>query len=115
MKILNLVLIAVIALLGIAAGVAKVMGAPEEVQFLEGFGFNSMLIVLYGLTQIVGGVLLAIPKTLKLGAIITILGFSFSTALISISGNYAFALASLLPIIITVFILWQSNKFIFNK
>lgn len=110
MKILNIVLVAMIALLSIAAGVAKVIESPQEVQFLQGFGFNSMLIIAYGVVQIVGGILLAIPKTIKLGAIIIMLAFALSTLLIFIGGYTMYALASLLPIVLTGFIFWQSSK-----
>ena len=110
MKILNIVLIIVIVLLSIAAGIAKVMGAPQEVEFLQSFGFNSMLIMVYGVVQIVGGALLAVPKTIKVGAIITILAFLLSSVLIFISGNLIFGLVSLLPVLITGVIYWQSTK-----
>ena len=35
-KIVNVLLIALVALLSIAAGVAKVLEAPQEVEFLKG-------------------------------------------------------------------------------
>ncbi|NMP31529.1 lipase maturation factor family protein [Thalassotalea sp. M1531] len=110
MKIVKLILTLLIALLSIAAGVAKVMAVPEEVQFLNSFGFNAMLIMIYGVIQIIGGVLFAIPKTIKWGAAIIIVGFCISTVLIILDGNYVFALTSLLPIVLAVFVLWQSNS-----
>ena len=110
MKILNIVLIIVIVLLSIAAGIAKVMEAPQEVEFLQSFGFSRMLIMVYGVVQIIGGVLLAFLKTIKLGAIITILAFLLSSVLIFISGNLIFGLVSLLPVLLTCVIFWQSNK-----
>jgi hypothetical protein len=109
-KIVNVLLIALVALLSIAAGVAKVLEVPQELEFLKGFGFSLELIIFYGLFQILGGALLAIPKTLKLGAIITTLSFTLSTVLIFIGGNLTFGLASLLPIIFTNIIYWQSVK-----
>ncbi|TLU61354.1 hypothetical protein FE810_15190 [Thalassotalea litorea] len=115
MKILHLALIVIITLLAIAAGMAKLLGSPQEVQFLKGFGFNSLLIMIYGLVQVTGGVLLVIPKTLKLGATITVFAFSLSCILIAVSGNYAFFLISILPIAITAFIFWQSSKFAHDK
>ncbi|NRA84409.1 MAG: hypothetical protein HRU22_11760 [Gammaproteobacteria bacterium] len=115
MKILNYILIALIALLSIAAGAAKVMELPQEVQFLQSFGFSSLLIITYGLVQIAGGGLLAFPKTLKWGAIIIILAFALSTVLIFVGGNFVFGLASMLPIIIAGIILWLSRKVTHNE
>jgi hypothetical protein len=114
-KILHFVLIAIIALLSIAAGVAKILESPQEIQFLKGFGFNSTVILTYGLVQVIGGVLLAIPKTLKLGSIFTGFAFTLASILIILSGNYVFSLISLLPVVITVFIFWQSSQFTHNK
>lgn len=110
MKILNIVLVVLITLLSIAAGIAKVMEMPQEVQFLNQFGFNSTLVIAYGLVQILGGVLLAVPKTLKLGAIITVLAFSLSTILLFVSGDFIFGLVSLIPIVLTSIIFWQSTQ-----
>lgn len=98
MKIVNMVLITIIALLSIAAGVAKVMAVPEEVQFLESFGFSVTLISAYGLCQILGGFLFALPKTRIVGAVITIAAFALSTVLIFISGNLTFGVVSIVPI-----------------
>jgi hypothetical protein len=109
-KILNIILVALITLLSIAAGVAKVLESPQEVEFLQGFGFTPLPIITFGLVQIVGGVLLAAPKTKKLGAIITILAFGVSTLLIFISGNSMFGLASMVPILLICVILWHSSK-----
>lgn len=100
MKILNVVLVVLVALLSVAAGAAKVMLAPQEVEFLQSFGFTPSLIIGYGVVQVVGGTLLAIPKLRKVGAIVTALAFGVSTILIFIAGNAVFGLISLLPIIL---------------
>jgi len=40
LKILNILIISVVALLSIAAGLAKVMQAEQEMQFLQSFGLS---------------------------------------------------------------------------
>lgn len=115
MKILNMISITLIALLSVAAGFAKVMGAPQEVAFLQSFGFTSMLIIAYGSVQIAGGILLAIPNTKKLGAMIAMLAFGLSTVLIFISGNLMFGFISLFPILLACFIFWQSSRIALNE
>jgi len=54
-KIVNLLLVAVLALLSIAAGFAKVMQTPQEMEFLQSLGLSSVLILVFGSIQIVGG------------------------------------------------------------
>ena len=56
MKIVNILIIAIIALLSIAAGLAKVMQTQQELEFLQGVGLSSALIVAFGLVQISGGI-----------------------------------------------------------
>jgi hypothetical protein len=75
LKFVNVFIVAAIALLSIAAGLAKVMHSPQEMEFLQGLGLSSFLIMVFGLVQITGGVLIA-PKTTRLpGAILVALRF----------------------------------------
>ena len=115
MKILNMIAVTLIALLSVAAGFAKVMGTPQEVAFLQSFGFTTMLIFAYGSVQIAGGILLAMPNTKKLGAMIAMLAFGLSTVLIFMSGNLMFGVISLFPIVLTCFIFWQSSQAVHSE
>lgn len=108
MKIVNIIIIAVVALLSIAAGLAKVMQSPQEMEFLQGLGLSSVLIVIFGLVQIVGGVLLAPKKTRMVGAVMVTLGFVVSTVLIFIAGNVAFGLFSLIPAALAGMIVYRN-------
>lgn len=111
MKILTITLIAVVSLLSIAAGMAKLMAVPEEVEFLRQFGFNSVAITLYGVIQVLAGLLLSIPKSRMMGVATTIVAFGLSTVLIFVSGNYIFGLVSLIPIALVVVIAIRSVKY----
>lgn len=110
MKALTMVLVVLITLLSIAAGAAKVLQAPQEVAFLQSFGLSSPLIIAYGLVQLTGGILLAIPKTRKHGALVTISAFGLSSVFIFISGNYMFGVVSLIPVLLTGLIVRLSDQ-----
>jgi len=110
MKIVNILIIAIIALLSIAAGLAKLMQAPAEMEFLQGLGLSSGLIMAFGLVQVVGGVLLAIKKTRMPGAILVTLAFAVSTILIFIGGNTVFGLFSILPVALAGLIIYQASR-----
>ena len=110
MKIVNILIIAIIALLSIAAGLAKVMQTQQEVEFLQGVGFSSALIVAFGLVQISGGILLVPRKTRMLGAVLATSALIVSTVLIFIGGNLAFGLVSILPIALACVIIYQSAR-----
>jgi hypothetical protein len=114
-KIVNILIIAIIALLSIAAGLAKVMQTQQELEFLQGVGLSSALIVAFGLVQISGGVLLVLKKTRMLGAVLATSALVVSTVLIFIGGNLAFGLVSILPIALACVIIYQSARTTHNK
>jgi hypothetical protein len=114
-KIINLLIVVIIALLSIAAGLAKVMQTQQEMEFLQGLGLNSFLIVGFGLVQIIGGVLLVPKKTRMPGAILVALALVVSTALIFIGGNFAFGLFSVIPIALAGVIIYQTARITHNK
>lgn len=106
MKIVKIILIAVIALLSVAAGLAKVMKVPDEVAFLAGQGLSEMMILVFGAVQILGGVLTAIPQTRLFGTVVVLIGFLLSAVLVFLSGNLAFGLISLLPTLVSVWVIY---------
>lgn len=110
MKIVNILIIALMVLLSIAAGMAKVMQVPQEVAFLQGVGLSTTLIVVFGLVQVLGGIGLVLPKTRIYGAVLSALAFTVSTVLIFIGGNLSFGLFSILPIVLIGVIIDQSIK-----
>ena len=110
MKLIHAVLIAIVALLSGAAGAAKVFAVPEEVQFLSGFGLNSIMIMLYGLIQIVGALFLFPAKLRLVGVYIVIAGFALSSIFIFASGNISFGLISIVPIIMASVIAVKITK-----
>lgn len=115
MKILQMVLIGLIVLLSIAAGSAKVMNAPQEVEFLKSFGFSDVLILIYGVVQITSGLLLAWPKTRNVGVVATSLAFMLSSSLIFIKGDLIFGFISLIPIAISGYIYLYSAQLLLTK
>jgi hypothetical protein len=110
MKIVINILIGLISLLALAAGVAKVMKAPEEVAFLQSFGLSELLIMVYGAVQMFGAILFAVPKARTVGALITMLAFGVSSILILASGNMLFGAVSLIPLALIVLVTWYTSK-----
>ena len=106
-KIVNILIIAIIVLLSIAAGLAKVMQTPQEMEFLQGLGLSSALIIAFGLVQIAGGVLLVPKKTRLLGAVLATSALVLSTVLIFVGSNLVFGLVSILPIALACVIIYR--------
>ena len=110
MNIAVTILAFLIAALSIAAGIAKVLLVPDEVQFLGGFGFSEVSIITYGSIQTLGGILFVVPASSIVGAIIVILAFSLGTVLLLLSGSLTFSLVSMLPIILTIFVMFRKLR-----
>jgi hypothetical protein len=121
MKIIHNLLVIIITLLSLAAGSAKVMHSPQEVQFLQSFAFNDLAITFYGVVQILAALALAgatlfSNKHAKLySATVVTIGFFIASGLIFISGNLGFALASLLPVALTLVIIKQTSELEHSK
>ena len=115
MKIVNILIIAIVALLSVAAGLAKVMQTQQEMEFLQGFGLSTAMIVAFGLVQILGGFLLVPPKTRLPGAVLAASALGVSAVLIFVGGNLTFGLVSMLPIALAGVIIYQSARTTHNK
>jgi len=108
MRIVNILIVAVIALLSIAAGLAKVMQVQQEMEFLQGLGLSPGLIMAFGLVQIAGGLLLVTKKTRLPGAVLVTLAFLLSAVLVFISDNLGFGLFSLIPAVLAGLIVYSA-------
>ena len=110
MRILKIIILSVLVVLSVASGVAKIMLQPQELAFFGGAGFSEAMIIAFGLAQLVGGLLLALKKYRKTGAIIMALTFGVSTILIFMSGGLAFALFSILPILMAGLVYYNEKQ-----
>lgn len=97
MRIAVTVVSVLVGLLSIAAGGAKVALTPQEVEFLGSLGLGNATIIGFGIAQVVGGAMVLLPRTRRVGALIAALGFAASAGLILITGNLGFAGVSLIP------------------
>ena len=96
MKILNKIILFVLVLLAVFSGVSKIMLMPQEVQFFAKYGFNNIILIAFGIIQVIGGLLLLLPKTRIMGAVIIIVAFLISALVLFLSGNLAMVLVTLI-------------------
>ena len=86
------------------------MQAPQEMEFLQSAGLGPAQIMLFGLLQVAGAVLLVPKKTRFAGALLAAAAFAVSAVLIFLQGNMAFGLISLLPVALAGLIAYQAAK-----
>ena len=94
-----------ITLLSLSAGIVKVMLMPQEVEFFSKFGLNESVVLIFGIAQIIAGLLVIFLMTRLWGALLAGLMFVTSVILLFMDGMLNFAVFSILPVILTGFII----------
>lgn len=103
-------LLYLLALLSIAAGVPKLMQAPQELAFLSALGIGGLVVSALGAWQALGGALLFAGRTRLAGGVLAGTAFLVSSAALLVGGNTAFGLVSLLPLVLLVVALGLDRK-----
>ena len=106
---LKVIILVVLIGLGMISGTAKILLMPEEVEFFTRVGLNETLIILIGITQLIGSIVIFFKKPRKIGAFILAVTFGISTFMIFLSGKIVFGFISFLPILMTYFIIKEKE------
>ena len=100
-----------LALLGVAAGVAKMLQSPQEMAFFQGqMGFSAEAVMAFGLLQFVAGVMLIFEKTRLLGAALLGVTLLLSSIIIFMAGETGFGVISLIPVLMADLVVWFEIK-----
>jgi len=87
MKIASTLILVLLIFLSILSGVTKVALMPVDVEFFGKYGFSSPLLIAFGATQLIGGVLMPFRKTRFVGAAIVAVTFVISLVVLLMDGN----------------------------
>lgn len=86
------------------------MQIPQEMDFFQGeMGFDANAIVLFGVVQLVAGVLLGFKKSRAIGALVLAITLVISTIIIFMAGKTGFGLVSMLPIAMAAVVIKKNN------
>lgn len=96
--------------LSLATGVFKILQQEEDIALFDKIGFNSVSTTLLGIVQLIGGILLIIPKTRKLGAYVMIPTFVIASVAVFANEMYVFGIVSLLFIVMAVAVVIMVDK-----
>ncbi len=108
MKHAKTIVLILLIILAIAAGAAKVMKMPQELEFFgNAVGMNAMGVVILGALQLLSALLLLFVKTRLPGALLLDLTLIFSTAVLFIAGDIPKALMSLVPVILNSMLIFD--------
>ena len=109
MKITMKVILGLLILLAILSGITKIMLMPQETEFFGKYGFNSLLLIIFGVAQAVGGVFMALSKMRIYGAITVLITFGISLLLLMLEGNYAVSAITLIAMALLAAVIKQTH------
>ncbi len=98
-----------VTLLCLTAGATKILKIQEEVNFFHEVGLSESFLLPFGLFQFVAGLLLIFSKTRKQGALLSTIIFALSSIMIFSTGDLRFGLFSILPILMSYFVIKYSK------
>lgn len=101
MKIFLYTMLVILVFLAVSSGITKTMLMQQDVEFFGQYGFTNPILIAFGITQILGGFLLVMPKTRVIGAVIVAITFLISAVVLIMAGNFPVAI---LTIFFTLFL-----------
>ena len=107
---LRIAVLLILILLGVAAGIVKIMKMPQELEFFRAVGLTELSLVLFGAAQVCGAVLLVFRRSRSGGAVISTIMFSASAIMVFITGALGFGAVSLLPALISAWVVWDTAR-----
>ena len=87
MRVVLTIILVVLTFLAVSSGVTKIMLMQQDVEFFARYGFSETMLIVFGVTQLIGGFLLPFPKTRFSGAAIVAMTFLVSLILLIMDGN----------------------------
>ena len=90
------VILAILVFLAVSSGLTKVLLIQQDVDFFGQYGFTNPILIAYGVVQVVGGILLLLPKTRVFGAGIVAITFLISAVVLGLAGQTLMLIVTLL-------------------
>jgi len=108
MKGVSTIVLAVLTLLAISSGITKILLMEQDVEFFGKYGFSNLMLIAYGLLQLIGGLLLVFTKTRFVGAAIVAITFLISLALLLMDGNIPVSIITIVATVLLGVVMKQS-------
>ena len=110
MKIASTLILVVVIFLSILSGVTKVALMPEDVEFFGRYGFSSPMLIAFGATQLIGGLLMPFRKTRFVGAAIVAVTFLISLVILLMDGNISVSIVTVVATLLLGVVMKRSRS-----
>lgn len=114
MKVILKVVLVLLIMLSISTGLVKLARMDEEMILFRNAGWSDVLIVLFGVVQLIGGLLLLPAKTRKNGALLMTFTYLIATIVVFMNEMWTFGVVSIL-FIAMAFIIYKRPIQLLNQ
>lgn len=108
MKYIPIVILAILVFLAVSSGVTKIALMQQDVEFFGKYGFTDPLLMLFGATQVIGGLMLTFLRTRVAGAVIVAVTFAITAVALILAGSIPTTIVTLVAIGLLGLIIRQS-------
>lgn len=108
MKILFNILLAILVFLAVSSGLTKIMLMQQDVEFFGQYGFTNPILIAFGIAQVLGGILLMLPKTRVIGASLIAITFLISAVVLFMDGNNLVAIITMIFVALLGFVIYKT-------
>lgn len=110
MKLINKILLTIVVIFGIAAGTAKLMQLPQEINFLQSAGISNALIMTFGIMQLLGGLLATVRRTRVIGCVLIAITFLIMAVYLFAAGNVQSGIFALAVLLLVITVAYQALR-----
>lgn len=83
---------------------------PQDAEFFGKYGFTNTILIVFGATQLIGGILLIIKKTRFIGAVIVAITFLISAIILIMEKNIPVVIITFIAVAMLGVVMKQSLK-----
>ena len=108
MKAISIIILVILVFLAVSSGITKILLMEQDVNFFGKYGFSDSMLIAFGFTQLLGGVLMVIAKTRFAGAAIVAVTFLVSLAMLMLEGNVPVSIVTGIALLFLGMVMEQS-------
>ena len=108
MNIFSIVNLVILVFLAASSGITKILLMPQDVGFFGNYGFSNPILILFGASQLIGGILLIIKKTRFAGAVLVAITFAISAVVLIMAQKIGFTVFTVITLLMLGIVMKQS-------
>ncbi len=110
MKSVSSAILVILVLLAVWSGTTKLLLMQQDVNFFIRLGFTRLMLMTFGLAQVLGGLLMVFAKTRFVGTAVIATTFLVTLVMLIVDGNLAIGILTVIAILLLGVVMKQSRR-----